>query len=279
MRNRKISSVERKIVSRLFGGYKLVFQKMRYSRLEHGKRRNILVVGVQRSGTNMVMEVFDRGLPYAVFSESDARVFSHYELHPLVEVKRITETVSAPIVVLKPMTDTHKLGELLQNFPNSQGLWVYRRMSDVVNSHVRMWTGMPESLKRIRAERNWQNWRAGGISDQSYEIICEFAKNGLDNKTACAIFWYVRNVQFFEQNHHKDERVFLVPYDRFVVEPQESFTKLLNAMNVPVNPFMMQHIHAQSRSKNVPPAIHEEVAALCRDLGRRFDEHIEVLYR
>lgn len=262
---------------RLFRVYKRVFQAVRYHSPDHDKTRYILVVGVQRSGTNMVMEMFVRGLPYAEFSESDARVFDNYELRPLDEVKQLTDCVTAPFIVLKPMTDMYRLDELLRYFPNSQGLWVYRRMSDVVNSQVRKWTGMPDSLRRIRAERYWNNWRAGGISDHSYEIISELAHDELDNETACAIFWYVRNIQFFEQTYDQDDRIFLVPYNRFVSDPHKSFTRLFNVMNAPINPYMTQHIHAQSVKKDKPPAICGRVAALCQDLERRFAAHFDAL--
>ena len=70
---------------RLFRIYKRIYQTVRYRGIDLDKRRYILVVGVQRSGTNMVMEVFDRGVPYAAFSDSDTRLFNQASPSDLVD--------------------------------------------------------------------------------------------------------------------------------------------------------------------------------------------------
>jgi hypothetical protein len=239
------------------------------------KRRLILVVGVQRSGTNMIMEVFSRGFQYDSFSDSDSQFFDNCEFRPTNEVIKRSSSVLAPIIALKPMMETYKLNEMLQEFPNCQGIWVYRCMADVVNSHVAQWAGMPDSLRRIKADRDWNDWRAKGISDDSYKIIGEFSDENLTNETACAIFWYVRNIQFFEKEYYKDNRVFLLPYEKFVVEPELRFSKLFVSMKLPFTPFMTKHIHKQSLSKKEEPKVNPEIRKLCKSLEDRFSDYIQ----
>ena len=260
---------------KIFVAAKRIIHAVIFCNNKGAKRRFILVVGVQRSGTNMIMEAFSRGFQYDSFSDSDSRFFDNYEFRATNDVIERSSSILAPIVALKPMMETYKLDEMLQEFPNSQGIWVYRCMADVVNSHVAQWQGMPDSLRRIKGDRDWNDWRAKGISDASYDIISEYSDENLTNDTACAIFWYVRNIQFFEKEYHKDNRVFLLPYDNFVVDPELRFPKLFVSMELPFTPFMIKHIHKQSLRKKKEPEVNPEISKLCKNLEDRFSDYIQ----
>lgn len=270
------AEIKTRLERRAFRLFKRTVQELRIL----GRKKDprcILVVGVQRSGTSMVMELFDRGLDYAVYSDNDGGVFDNFCLRPLEDVRRIVDAAPAPYVVMKPMTEMYKLRSLFETFPDSRAIWLYRSMEDVVNSHVRLWTGMPESMKRIKADRSWNDWRAGGISDEVYDIIQRYVHDDMDNATACALFWYIRNIQFFEQGYDRDQRVFLLPYDRFVRNPWSSFERLFQAMAIPLTSRMTMHIHARSIRKNAGPDVAANIRKLCDELSRRFDKVIAEL--
>lgn len=253
----------------------------------HGLRRPeptksavVLVVGVQRSGTNMLMEVFERCWRFAVFHDNDPRAFVDFQPRPLDEVRGEIDRQSARYVALKPMTEMHRLREMLDALVRPEcgergvGLWVLRRMGDVVDSHVRRWTGMPDSMRRIAADPEWANWRAGGVSRSSHELIRRFANDDLDNETACALFWYVRNVQFFEQGIDTMEDVALVPYETCVADPSVEFGRLFRHFALPFRKAMVRHVRPLSSGRDSHPRVQPEVQELCDALERRFADHL-----
>jgi hypothetical protein len=249
------------------------------------KQAIVLVVGVQRSGTNMVMEVFDRSWKYAVFHDNDPRAFKDFAPRPFDELRALIERQSAPFVALKPMTEMFRLRSMLDQLVHQDrgergvGLWVYRRMGDVVDSHVKRWTGMPDSMRRIAAEPDWPNWRAGGISESSLELIRRCATDDLDNATACALFWYVRNVQFFEQRIDSMPDVAVLPYERCVADPDREFGRLLGQFDLPFHLAMTRRVHANRVARKASPNVRPEVQQACDALERRFDEHLARLPR
>ena len=52
-----------------------------------GPPLTLLVAGVQRSGTNMVMDVLERSLETDVYHERDPRAFDNYEMRPLEVIR------------------------------------------------------------------------------------------------------------------------------------------------------------------------------------------------
>jgi hypothetical protein len=255
-------------------------------RAAHGMRRPtaskdviVLVVGVQRSGTNMLMEVFERSWRWSAFHDHDPRAFSNFQPRALDVVRAEFERESARCIAFKPMTEMHRLRSMLDGLVEDSrgergvGLWALRRMDDVVASHVKRWTGMPESMRRIASDPDWEDWRAGGLSRESRELVRRFAAEHLDNETACALFWYVRNVQFFEQGYDSMPDVALVPYEHCVADPTARFGNLFKRMGLPFDPAMTRHVHKASVGRAERPAVHPEVRALCENLERRFREH------
>lgn len=252
----------------------------------HGFRRPtsskeviVLVVGVQRSGTNMLMEVFERSWRFSAFHDHDPRAFVNFQPRGLDVVRAAFERESARWIAFKPMTEMHRLRSMLDALVDrgrgerGVGLWMLRRMDDVVASHVKRWSGMPESMRRIASDPAWDDWRAGGLSPESRELIRRFASGDIDNETACALFWYVRNIQFFEQGYASMPDVALVPYEHSVADPSVRFGSLFQRMGLPFDAGMTRHVHEAGMARAVRPAVHPEVRALCEDLERRFRDH------
>ena len=243
----------------------------------------VLVVGVQRSGTNMLMEIFERSWRFSAFHDHDPRAFTNFQPRALDVVRAEFERESARCIAFKPMTELHRLRSMLDGLVESRrgergvGLWALRRMDDVVASHVERWTGMPESMRRLASDPDWEDWRAGGLSPESRDLVRRFATEDLDNGTACALFWYVRNVQFFEQGYDSMPDVALVPYEHCVVDPTVRIGSLFRRMGLPFESAMTRHVHGARVGRTGRPSVHPEVRDLCENLARRFQDHWEAI--
>lgn len=264
-------TLAKKVEKKIFNIYKKTIQTISPS--SSGNRHHIFVVGVQRSGTNMVMDLFDRSTECTVFHDHNPIAYKNYLIRNINTQKHLSHAAKSKFVVFKPMAELHKLDIFLEEMPPAQGIWLYRNVEDVVNSHLKIWTGMPDFLKTFVKDRKDDNWRGGGISDENYALLQKYVTDDLNNASAVALFWYYRNAQFFEHNHHLNPNIHIVNYDQCVTAPQKHFKRIIKNLGLKARPYMTSHIHNRSIRKNTRPDINEEILALCNGLNRKFQDH------
>jgi hypothetical protein len=245
----------------------------RLTRRDPSAKQVVFVAGVQRSGTNMMMSVLERSLETDVYHERDPRAFDAYEMRPPEVIRDLIDRSPAPWVVIKSLCELQDIGTLLDGFAPAKAIWVVRDLDDVVNSHLQLWTGMPESIRRIVEEGDTAGWRGRGMSADTLSVLKDHYHPGLDNPSACALFWYFRNILFFEQNLDRDPRVRLVRYEHLVTNPHETFGSLFSFLGLRYTQRVSRRVFASSVRKANPPAIDPAIRLLCEDLNARL-EHV-----
>src|SRR6266567_7917084 len=73
------------------------------------ERRTVLILGCQRSGTTLMLDLFREDLRTATFSELSVlsgRGEGGIRLRPLPEVRAHVERLRAPVAVLKPIVES-----------------------------------------------------------------------------------------------------------------------------------------------------------------------------
>ncbi len=236
-----------------------------------GDKRVLFVAGVQRSGTNMLMNVLERSTATDVFHEVDPRAYKDYELMQDL-VPQLIETSAAPFIVIKVLCELHDLRDLLDAYPGSRGVWIYRRYDDVVNSHIVKWNGMPDTVHQIVADgREAAGWRGRGMSDASLKLLNELHHPALDNPSACALFWMWRNQLFFDLALDQDERMRLINYETFVSNPAGHFPAIFEFFNLEYRTEHSSFVTARSIGKAAAPDISADVRKHCDALFERLD--------
>ena len=177
------------------------------------------MAGMQRSGTNMLMDVLERSVETDVFHERDARAFDNYQMREREVIRRLVDESRACVFVIKALCELQDLGELMQAFAPAKTVWIVRDYNDVVNSMMRSFEGMAGQVKAIAQDRDSSSWRGRGMSDATHERVKALATPDISESSASALQWYFRNVLFFEQGFHQDDRVILVevagPFERY----------------------------------------------------------------
>jgi hypothetical protein len=234
----------------------------------------VFVAGVQRSGTNMVMDILERSLETQVFHERDPRAFVRYELRDDARLRQLGRRSPAPTVVFKALCESQSVGRLLNDFAPARGIWVYRRYEAVVRSHVRKWNGMPETMC-ILAEDDTatDGWRGRGMSEDTRRFVRSCYHPALSNESACALFWYMRNVLFFEQRLDGDERMRLVSYDRLLEHPAMAARDLFAFLGLKFRPNVCSFVSAKASpsTQGEAPNIDAPIRAACEDLLARLN--------
>ncbi|WP_243058753.1 hypothetical protein [Nocardioides sp. SR21] len=239
-----------------------------------GSARAVFVVGVQRSGTNMVVRGFERRPEIEVHNENDRAVFERFQLRDDDVVRDVVRHSRHAIVMFKPLCDSHRTADLLaMTIPKgfvSAGLpravWVYRGVDGRARSAVRKFGDVNRRvLAEIARGDGRDRWQAQRMSDSSLELVRRCDPERLSPESAAALFWVVRNRLYFEQGLHLRPDVHLASYDRFVAEPEDESLAL--AAFLGVEPGAELWAHVDRRSAYTPPL----------DLDRRVRDAAEEL--
>lgn len=238
-------------------------------------RTYVFVAGMQRSGTNMVMDVLERSLGTDVYHENDPRAFERYEMRDPAVIRQLANASRAPFFVIKALCELDLMPGLMQTFSPAKALWILRDVEDVVNSATRSFRNFPAQVGRIAQDRNAAQWRGRGMSDETHALVRKLYHPDMNEPTAAALTWYFRNILFFENGFDRDPRVRLVRYECLVTDPQAQFGEVFAFLGIPYSSRISSIVSARSIRKNPPPPIEPEVRALCEALNGRFAELCE----
>ncbi len=238
-----------------------------------GDARPLWVVGLQRSGTNMVVRGFEMGGPFAVYNENSGKAFDGYRLRPDDDVRALIGFSRHRHVLFKPLCDSHRVGHLLDHVHTGRpgrALWVHRGVDGRVRSAVdKFGPANRDALAAIAGDDD-DRWEAGGLSDDSRALIGRLSGDGLTPHEAAALFWLVRNRLFFELGLDRRDDVLAVSYDRLVSEPETTMRRVCAFLDEPDDPALWAHVDQRAVVPR-PVDLRPELRSRCEDMERRLD--------
>lgn len=258
---------------RIFRGYKMVRQRIGGSRLP---RTHVFVAGMQRSGTNMLMELLDWNRYTDVYHETDRRAFTAgYEMQDPAVIHRLAEHSPAPFFVIKSLCELDRLRWLLDEFAPAKAIWIVRDYRDTACSAVRSFGNFVPQLRRLARDKTSDGWRGRGMSGETQALLCEVAALDLSELDAAAMMWYYRNVLFFEQKLDEDPRVKVLRYEDLVDRPQAMLMRIASFLELPDCSLWMTRYVEEGASLRSRSSTHvslpTRIEAGCRGLLDRFE--------
>jgi Sulfotransferase family len=240
-----------------------------------GTATAVLLVGLQRSGTNMVVRGLERAPEFEVYNENHPAAFDRFRLRPDGDVRALVQASLHPYVLLKPLCDAHRTVELLEALQTRsapRALWVYRSVEGRARSAVAKFGDHNlQVLRELAAGHGRDRWQAQGLSRDSLELIGRFDWSAVDALSAAALFWYVRNRLYFELGLHDRRDVLLVSYDAMVADPAAEMRRICAFLGFPYHPWLVNGIHARPPATAPPTGIHPHIAARCAGLTDRLE--------
>ena len=240
-------------------------------------RRAVFLVGCQRSGTNMFHAVVGAAPEVIVYNEDARRAFRDFRLRDHATIERLVRASPAPVVLLKPLCDSHLIDRILDAHPESRALWMFRRYPDVVNSMIHMWGAHQADVIRALVARRWDilGWRGERLSDSMLrQIDAVWREDGTDHE-AGVLMWVVRNHFFFELGLEADARVRLVRYEDLVTDPVAAFPPVFRFLGCAFDPDWARGVVSDSVRKEALPAISAEIAELAEGMQARLEAAFE----
>lgn len=238
-----------------------------------GTARAVLLVGAQRSGTNMMAHGLDEAPEFEVLNEGNRRAFAHFRLRPVPQVRSLVMASRHPYVLLKPLCDSHRLPELLQQLSPvtpARGIWAYRSVDGRVASYLAKFGDLNLlALRDFTAGRHLDHWQVQGMSEDTARFVHGLDMHRLSAASGAAVFWYVRNALFFELGLDGRDDVTLARYETFVAHPDAAMRALCDFLQFGYREALVAHIRPRPALHRAPLDLDPAVRERCNELTDR----------
>ena len=269
-----IKTLQKKASKAVWLGGKYLIQKS--SRLD-AKAAPLFIVGCQRSGTNMLLDVLGRSLNTWIYSANNARAFDNRRLKPAADLRALLEAARCRWLVFKPLSDSQNIDRLLIDHPDGKAIWIFRQYQDVANSAVRSWGKWQLAhIRRIATQDDWNHWMTDRMSDERRRLVKQHYHEAMSIHSAAALKWYLRNQIYFDYGlNEQPSRVLLVKYEQLVRDPVSSFNVLFNFLGLKFVPSLVSKVYQTSINKEPFPQIDPGVEHLCDTLMTKLDHTVQ----
>jgi hypothetical protein len=249
--------------------------------LMHDIRPNavpVFIVGVQRSGTDMLINAFKESPELAVYNErADSRAFRGFALRGDDEIRELVSRSRHRGVVFKSLLDSHRIVHLMTELgtpSRGRAIWAYRSMEGRVRSLVARW---PDSNLRALREmaEGAERWEGAGLSEERMALVSSFDYDRMTPESGAALHWYLRNCLFFDLGLNERSDVALVSYERLIDEPGRFLGMLCDFAGISHNARMADGIGRRPPPIGRPLAIDPHVREFCEELEARLDAEFE----
>lgn len=237
-----------------------------------GDPRVLLVSGVQRSGTNMVMDLLEASPEADVYHETDPRAFQNYMMRDEVTIARLIARSPFPLVVIKALHEAERARALLDRFAPARFVWVFRNWPDVVNSNMRSWPGGRNQIEDIIRDPASAKWRGRGMTPETHAMVRAAYRPGMNDASAQALFYVYRNQLFFDQALGGDERAMALDYDALIADPPPGVARLAAFAGVEVTERMARVPSASVARRRPAPDVLPHIAELADAMHARLVE-------
>lgn len=236
-----------------------------------GRSCAVLVVGVQRSGTNMLTRGLEALPEVEVHNENDRRVFERFQLRSTQVLVDTTQASRHRAVIYKPLCDSHRTAELLDELadctPSPRALWAFRRVDARVRSAVAKFGNVNlRVVQAMLADPHFSGWQAGGLAEQDRATLAGMDPESWDVHTGAAAFWWLRNRLYLTTALDARADVLPVSYEHVVADPSGQLSKVARFLALPVRPELWSHIEARDPRESPELSLHPGVRELCREL-------------
>lgn len=235
--------------------------------------RPVFLVGAQRSGTNMMAHGLDQAPEFKVYNEGNGRAFHRYQLRDLSTIDGLVARSRRPFVLFKPLCDSDRTAELLDRaragLPG-RAIWAFRDVEGRVRSQVMKFGSADLEALRVFADgTHTTHWQVRGLSAESAALVRSLDVHRMTPHTGSALFWYLRNLQYFERGLDQRDDVVLADYGAFLTDPEGAMRSLCSFIGFPYRPQLVAHIQPQQRTPRTAVEIDGRVRDLCADLYER----------
>ncbi len=246
--------------------------------LAHSARMKgvLLIVGCQRSGTTILIDTLQKDDRLEVHGEGSPVVMHDYRLLSVPALQQARSSSDSPLLVAKPICDSHQVRDILSRIPGSKALWLFRDWRDATNSMIRKWPGhFPEVIDKFRCrDHDWLEWRSESVFGELEAELMALAEAVVEESDAAAVFWWLRN-QWYQRlgGPSRPELIRPVCYEELVSSPDHWLRAIYEFSGIPAPTPLKHDLHVGSIARNSHNPTPAKIADACQDLYETMREH------
>lgn len=236
-----------------------------------GTARPVYLVGLQRSGTNMLVRGLDTAPEFEVRNENDRRLFHRFQLRSDELLVAAIQRSRHAYVLVKPLCQSHRVDELLAlpQVRPGRAIWAWRDVDDRARSEVaKFGAANLRALRAIADGTIGQRWPGQRLDAETTDLIRSFDLDRMDPHSGAALFWYVRNSLVFRLGLAGRPDVLLCRYEDLVADPAGQVARLCRFLDFPYHPRLSAHIEPRTPRRR-PLPLDQRLRALCAELTDR----------
>lgn len=254
-----------------------------YAAIQGIEKTPVFVVGTQRSGTTLLIDILDKSPLCRSFQECDDRVMHDIRLRDEAAVSQVIKGDYHPLLIFKPINDSQHTESFIDTYDNACVVWLYRDYNDVVNSALVKWGGWQKKIVLwIRGHYDEQGspseepdkWFAiyrERMTPEMIEIIRRCADDNLTDAEGAGLLWYMRNQLYFDQQLENSDKVLLVKYEDMVRQPAVYIKRVFDFIGCTFRRKYIADVRTSSIAKKDQPEMREYIRDLCDGLQSRLD--------
>jgi Sulfotransferase domain len=240
-----------------------------------GAATAVLIVGLQRSGTNLLVRGLERDPRFQVYNENHRTAFSRFQLRPDPVIRQLVERSRQPYVLFKPLCDSHRTADLLDGLgldPAPRAIWAYRSVDGRARSAVAKFgdTNL-RMLRELAAGGGQDRWEAQRLSPDSLQLIASIDWAARSPHDAAAMFWYVRNRLYFELGLAERPDVLLVSYDAMLADPRAEMGRICRFLDLPFDGRLVAHVEGRRGGGDARLDLDPRIQERCDELAAQLD--------
>lgn len=235
----------------------------------------IFILGLQRSGTNMMLGLLGHAPGLAVFNEDDPRAFSDFRLRDTDTVETLIRRHLPDACVFKAITDTLRWRRLLEAFHGARLVFMVRNPFDVVLSWL---VEFPSSMSVVNHVLDYDFFKRNGeffadvaetptVDAHVRRYFGRFHGDG-DYANKVALFWLLFHGVLLDSMFFERRDVLVIDFDSLLASPDTHTSRVASFCEVTLPP-ACQTIPASTGGHYFAARMDVDLANDCRRLYER----------
>lgn len=244
------------------------------------KKSPVLIAGLQRSGTTMLMNIFHLHPDTDVYDESsESKAFFDFRIRSLDIVRQEIADSHYRFPCFKVIADSHILPSILRALPDARVIWMYREHTANAASRLQKFQHATAAIRAVCDGRLGGGWFAEGVSTAIRRSLQSLDRSGFTDFDYACLVWWARNQLFFDLGLAAEPRLRLLRYETLVVDPRSTMNAVFRWLDMPRSVPCLRFVHARSLFKRDLPSLDPQVELLCSGLQQRLDDTHERQWR
>ncbi|MBD3414375.1 MAG: hypothetical protein GF421_08100 [Candidatus Aminicenantes bacterium] len=234
----------------------------------HPDTKLLFVMGYGRSGTTILMKLFQYSWNTEVHGETSKKLMDHFMLKKH-RVLSLVEKSKAEVLIGKPILNSLEIPKILNEYEHLKVIWMIRNHKDVVHSALeafgnKVWI----YLKDLVTQKNPsdENWISRTASSEIISTIQKMNHTRFSKQDWMALVWWAVNSTLLSENLHTSPRIKVIRYEDFVQNPMRTMRQIETFVGVNFNKKATRFVFSQSVGKGKHIRLNPVVDQMCSEI-------------